>query len=596
MLNAGIHVRSFWRADSAAFFRKFEGQLSSASSRIADRLLVTRLVAGRGAVFGLRLLRLPLRLISGFGTQTPERLLIAPQDIRTTDPTIASDIYSGYFVFAGKSVNTHGQSPFEILPPSDAWFIGLTNFTWLRHLRAADSALARANARALVGDWINLRGRPSNAPDWNADVVARRLLSFLSQSPLILDGADRDFYRRFMRSLGVHSKYLQRCLSDGLEGESRLLCAIAVAELGLCAQGLNTIAKRGTKMLVDELKAQILPDGGHIGRNPQILVDLLLDLLPLRQAYAARGTSAPQMLLNAIDRMMPMLRLFRHSEGSMALFNGMGPTAAHAVATVLAYDDARAAPLLHAPHSGYERIEAGETIIIMDCGTPPPARFSCEAHAGTLSFEMSNGANRIFVNCGVPLNPRADLREVARTTAAHTALIVGDTSSARFATGAGLDRWVAGQVIAGPTDVRTRRAQDEYAVEIEARHDGYDRSFGLLHERRLTLSADGLRFEGEDKLIATGRRVPGAGQAEFALRFHLHPMVRPERVEGGAAVVLTLPDASRWLFGASGLPVAVEESIFLGGREGPRQTDQLVVSAKVRETPALVWTMERLAD
>jgi uncharacterized heparinase superfamily protein len=425
--------------------------LSSGSSSIADRLLVTRLIAGRGAAFGLRVLRMPLRLVSGFGAQTPERLLIAPQDIRTTDPTIASDIYSGYFVFAGKSVNTHGQSPFEIAPPSDAWFTGLTSFSWLRHLRAADSALARANARDLVGDWTN----------WQADIAARRLLSFLSQSPLILDGADRDFYRRFMRMLGLHSKHLQRCLSDGLEGEARLTSAIAIAELGLCSQGLNSIAKRGTKLLVDELKAQILPDGGHIGRNPQMLVDLLLDLLPLRQAYAARGTSAPQMLLNAIDRMMPMLRLFRHGDGSIALFNGMGPTAAHAVATVLAYDDARAAPLAHAPHSGYERMEAGETIIIMDCGAPPPASYSREAHAGTLSFEMSCGGHRLFVNCGVPFNPRADLREATRATAAHTALIIGDTSSARFATGAGLDRFVAGQVIAGPTDVRVRRAQDE---------------------------------------------------------------------------------------------------------------------------------------
>jgi uncharacterized heparinase superfamily protein len=272
----------------------------------------------------------------------------------------------------------------------------------------------------------------------------------------------------------------------------------------------------------------------------------------------------------------------------------MGPTAAHAVATVLAYDDARAAPLAHAPHSGYERLEAGETIIIMDCGAPPPPRFSREAHASALSFEMSHNGHRLFVNCGVPFYPRPDLREAARATAAHTALIVGDRSSARFATGAGLDRFVAGQVIAGPTDVRARRAEDEHAMEVVARHNGYDRSFGIIHERRITMSSDGLRCEGEDKLITTERRVPGAGQADYALRFHLHPSVRVEMAEGGAAVTLTLPDDARWLFRASGLPIAIEESIFLGGREGPRQTDQLVVAAKVRENPALVWTLERV--
>lgn len=561
----------------------------------ADRMRLTRLVASRGLVTALRLARSPMRLLSNMSVTAPERLVIAPQDIRTTDPTIASDIYSGYFVFAGKAVTTHGSSPFEVKAPSKAWETALAGFSWLRHLRAADTALARVNARALIGDWMASRGRAYDKVDWQPAVAARRVLSWLSQSPLILDGADRPFYRKFMRSLGLHAKFLQRCLADGLDGEARLLTAIALAELGLCAQGMQKLARRGTKALIDELKAQILPDGGHVSRNPQMLVDLLLDLLPLRQAYAARGASTPQMLLNAIDRMMPMLRLFRHGDGSMALFNGMGPTAAHALATVLAYDDARALPLTHAPHSGYERLEAGETIIIVDAGAPPPPAFSCEAHAGALSFEMSSGAQRMIVNCGVPLHPRPALREAARSTAAHSALVVNDASSCRFATGAGLDRFVAGQVIAGPSKVDCRRLEDAHALEIEAAHDGYEQRFGLVQNRRITLAADGGRVEGEDRLIATPRRAPGAGQAEYALRFHLFPTVSAELVQEARAVRLGLPDGQVWLFRASGQPIALEESIFLGGREGPRNTSQIVVAGRARDASSVVWTLERLA-
>lgn len=563
-------------------------------SRAADRMRLVRLVAGRSLRLALRAARSPLRLAAAVNAAAPERLLIAPQDIRTTDPTIAADIYAGFFVFAGKAVNTHGSSPFDVEAPSPPWEVALCGFAWLRHLRAADTALARSNARALIADWMNLRGRPSDRVDWRPGVAARRLLSFLSQSPLILDGADRLFYRRFMRSLGLHAKILQRAVGEGLEGEARLLCAIALAELGLCAQGLPKLQKRGTKLLSDELKAQILPDGGHVGRNPQMLVDLLLDLLPLRQAYAARGVAVPQMLLNTIDRMMPMLRLFRHGDGCMAHFNGMGPTAAHHLATVLAYDDARALPLVHAPQSGYERLESGGVIVIADCGAPPPARFSCEAHAGALSFEMSSAAQRIIVNCGVPLHARAAMRDAARSTAAHSALVVGDASSCRFATGAGLDRWVAGQVLSGPSPIRARRAEDSHALEIEAAHDGYDQRFGLIHARRLTLASDGWRVEGEDRLMPTGRRAPGAGQAEFAIRFHLHPNVRPDMTQEGFGVRLELGDGQVWLFRASGRPLALEESIYLGGRDGPRNTTQIVVDGRVRECPSVVWTIERM--
>ncbi|MDP4360977.1 hypothetical protein QR510_30570, partial [Escherichia coli] len=41
-----------------------------------------------------------------------DRLLIAPQDLRTTDATRAAEIYAGRFVFAGKIVTCHGRSIF----------------------------------------------------------------------------------------------------------------------------------------------------------------------------------------------------------------------------------------------------------------------------------------------------------------------------------------------------------------------------------------------------------------------------------------------------------------------------------------------------
>src|SRR5690606_14259749 len=105
--------------------------------------------------------------------------------------------------------------------------------------------------------------------------------------------------------------------------------------------------------------------GGHVSRNPRVLIDLLADLLPLRQTYAARSVEPPAPLLRAIDRMMPMLRLFRHGDGSIALFNGMGGTAPDLIATLLVYDDARAQGMEHAPHSGYERLQAGGTVVIV---------------------------------------------------------------------------------------------------------------------------------------------------------------------------------------------------------------------------------------
>src|SRR6201991_3338867 len=120
------------------------------------------------------------------------RLIIPPHDLRTADATRAAEIYAGRFVFAGKIVTCHGRSIFDLEPPSEDWEVALLGFGWLRHLRAPDTALTRGHARSLVDDWISnpTRRRPLER---RADVMARRVISLLSQAPLGLGDTDGKF-------------------------------------------------------------------------------------------------------------------------------------------------------------------------------------------------------------------------------------------------------------------------------------------------------------------------------------------------------------------------------------------------------------------
>lgn len=521
-----------------------------------------------------------------------DRLIIAPHDLRTADATRAAEIYAGRFVFAGKIVTCHGRSIFDLEPPSEDWEAALLGFGWLRHLRAADTALTRANARSLVDDWISNQAR-KRPLERRADVRARRVISLLSQAPLVLGDTDGKFYRKYLRGLAREIKYLRYSTLDN-DGVPRLQVLIALCYASLCLANQARNIKTASRKLSDELQRQILPDGGHISRNPGALVELLSDLLPLRQTFAARNIAPPPALLNAIDRMMPMLRFFRHGDGSFALFNGMSTAPSDLVATLLAYDDTRGVPMSNMPHSGFQRIDAGTTALIIDTGAPPPPSVSQDAHAGCLSFEFSSGASRIVVNCGMPSTGRDNWRPFARSTAAHSTLTYHESSSCQFVELSAMKRLLRGSPItSGPSNVDSHREAISDGDMLTASHDGYLSRFGVIHRRVLMVSDDGTRLEGEDQVgPAPSGRIKGS-DADFALRFHLHPSVKASRLSDARGVMLVLPNRDVWTFEAVDDKVELEDSVFLAGNDGPRRTSQIVIRQDARQASTVRWSFVR---
>ena len=93
----------------------------------------------------------------------------------------------------------------------------------------------------------------------------------------------------------------------------------------------------------------------------------------------------------------------------------------------------RARPLRQARGWGYQRLSALGTIIVVDAAPPPPPRMAPRGCASTLAMEMSDGAQRLVVNCGgpgpAPTDLSAELVQALRTTAAHSTLILDDTNS-----------------------------------------------------------------------------------------------------------------------------------------------------------------------
>jgi len=527
-----------------------------------------------------------------------EQLLLAPQELRTADPSFATEFYNGHLGLAGRLAEVNIESPFEIAPPSEGWARELYGFGWLRHLRAADSELSREQAKAFVRDFIALR-RSHHALAWKPEIVARRVISWLSNSVLVLDSGEPEAYDSFLKALTLQLRYLSASYRDAPDGVPRLLSLMALIYAGLCIAEQQAVVDRYSRPFGKELERQILPDGGHISRNPDALIELLLDLLPLRQCFVARDRAPPKELTGAIDRIMPMLRFFRTGDGTLARFNGAGPTQTDALATVLAYDDVEGSPVRAAANSNYVRLVCGTTMLICDTGPAPAHSLSGSAHAGFLSFEMSSAMEPMIVNCGAPALDHQDWRPFARSTAAHSTLTFEDESSAAFASSGAGDEVAGDAALIGPLHAKGGLDDQGGTLRIEGSHDGYLARFGVRHARQILVAPDGLLVSGEDRLSApAGLKSPEGDPMAgyYAIRFHLHPALRATMAADGGSAVLTLRNGEAWKISSDAPETKTEESFFIADARGAQPASQVVLTGAMGEASDLriAWTIARL--
>ncbi len=546
-----------------------------------------------------RLMLASMASLSYPGTQA-EQLLLAPQELRTADPSFATEVYNGHFGLAGKLAELGAESPFDIEPPSVGWARELYGFSWLRHLRAAGSELAREQAKALVHEFVRER-RSIRGLAWQPEIVARRVISWLSNSVLILDSGEPEAYEAFLKALTAQLRYLSASYRDAPDGVPRLLTLMALLYGGLCIAEQQPVVDRYTRHLGKELDRQVLPDGGHISRNPEALIELLLDLLPLRQCFVARDRVPPKELTDAIDRIMPMLRFFRLGDGAMARFNGSGPTPTDALATVLAYDDIEGSPVRTASNSGYLRLECGSTLIVCDIGPPPVSALSTEAHAGFMSFELSSGDAPMIINCGAPSADHAEWRLFARSTPAHSTLSLEDDSLAEFGATANDGQPAIDAQLVGPLNPQGAFSDQGDNLRIKGSHDGYMGRYGVSHSRQILVPPSGFLISSEDKHSAPrGLKSPDGGLigGAYAIRFHLHPSVTAQIGEDGRSVDLVLVNGETWRISSNAEETAIEDSLLLADQRGPQPTSQVVLSGMMGEASEvrIVWNIERSGE
>jgi uncharacterized heparinase superfamily protein len=150
-------------------------------------------------------------------------------------------------------------------------------------------------------------------------------------------------------------------------------------------------------------------------------------------------------------------------------------------------------------------------------------------------------------------------------------------------------------IVSGPADITVSREEREDAIIVRTSHDGYADRFNVVHQRALKLALAGNRIDGEDLFVATeGDMIPASVSDEFAVRFHLHPSVKANKLTDDRGAMLMLPSREVWIFSAYEDRVEIEESVYLSGSDGPRRATQIVIYGRARKVPRVHWSFHQV--
>jgi uncharacterized heparinase superfamily protein len=452
----------------------------------------------------------------------------------------------------------------------------LQGFSWLRDLAAAASRESGARlAESVAGRWLLAHGTKVDDA-WAPHLWGERILFWTAYAPYILSSADSGYRSALLNTLARGARHLDSNADKAPLGLRRVTAWCGVVAAGLLVQGGVPRVARGEAGLARALAGAQFDDGGLISRSAFEQAVLVDRLGLLRSCYLAAKQTIPDGIEAAAQASLAALHGVTLGDGALSSWQGCNPGEASRLTALIEGCGLRARPLRQARGWGYQRLSALGTILLLDAAPPPPQKMAAQGSASTLAFELSDGPQRLVVNCGgpgpLPTDLPDELVEGLRTTAAHSTLVLADTNSTNILADGSLGK--------GVEDVTIDRTEDNDASRLESSHDGYVRSFGMTHKRSVMLGNDGKELRGADQLIAKGRKKIRESVA-YAVRFHLAPGVEATATADGMGAILRSKGAPPWNFRCRGGMLTTEESLWIDGRGKPQRTTQLVIVGEV---------------
>ena len=427
------------------------------------------------------------------------------------------EIERGLFRFINLKEKTTFPPDWEFPSPNKLWLYQLHYFEWIFCLDYED-------AKRCTKDWINNYQFTRNRDGWEPYPTSLRLISWciyfftIQQNQLRKDPA---FSHLLSESIQTQTNWLERRLEYHLLANHLFENAAALSIVGYFFEGAHAERwlQKGARILNQEIKEQILPDGMHFERSPMYHQRMLQVLQEVSLSYEGDERNQWQ---ETIERMQQAFDYTRHPDGEIALLNDSS-------------FNVYPLPLKHHDHSklifgnwqlpdagyfGYSNEEGN--YIVIDGGSIGPDYNPGHAHGDIFSYEMSWNHKRFIVDSGNFDYEPGSMRDYCRSTKAHNTVAINRKDQCDF--------WGTFRVGKRGKPENVKVIQTQNGFQFKGDHNAYERISARVKHTRI---AD---FDHKSGLMINDS-IESIEPVDAVSRVHFHPECTCGDLKDGQMVV-----------------------------------------------------------
>ena len=455
----------------------------------------------------------------------------------------------------------------------------LHSFYWLFTI---DLKSSKKITHSIIQNWID-KNKNYNSEIWEINTLSKRIISWIANSQLTYEDTSDEYKFIFNRIIIKQVNHLINEINRSDVFDNKMIGCTAIILTGISynhekfiSYGLNLLKK----IINSSFDNEYFPKS----RNIRQLVFYLKYFVLIRELLKESLNEIPEYLNEIIYYLGKAYNFSWGSIKESLLFNGNHVSDLSDFDKYLNLYKYKFSNERH-ELGGYSILKNKNIVIAMDSGSTPDKKYSNDYQSGPLSFEAIYKGKKIICNSGYFQNQNHKLNTISRSTVAHSTLILNNKSASTFK-----KKNKKTVLENGLKSINNNIIYQKNFWSIKGSHNGYQKEFGIIHERAIEFFPESNKFLGKDKLIKKKNYIP----ASFEIRFHLMPNTKVTKTQDNRTVLIELENSGWKFFTNHGL-IGIETGLYFGKKNTYSENQNIFISGNTQKEDQLIeWEISKI--